>query len=437
MPTGYARAQMELLKTAWSEYRAISVQIQITSNNENIKTAHTALQKQYAMASGVLTDIIRNSENKSNIELPKIKLPEFYGKNTEWCTFVELFNKIVHCNNNINDAIKMQYLKTSLKGEAAKLVSHISPTAENYKTCYEILHNRYENKRELLGKLFDAILSLPKHKTENSAELRKIHDTANETILAIKNLGIDTSSWDPFINHILLGKLHHDTIKHYECQLINIKEVESFKEFLAYIESRCLAIQSAEYKTINVPFTVNHDLKEKNFKCFLCANEHSISKCQQFLKKEVKERSEIIKEKKLCVNCLGPHKFEECKSKFTCGICKKKHHSLLHFGRDIKANIATVEEEDGEVENKISISSNIASSGDTVMLATALVNVQSKTGENIIMKVLVDQGSQSSFITEEAYQTLQLNKNKCHAEVSGIGETKSIARHSVNLVMCP
>lgn len=37
----------------------------------------------------------------------------------------------------------------------------------------------------------------------------------------------------------MLGKLHRDTIKHYECQLKNIKETETLREFLAYNEARC------------------------------------------------------------------------------------------------------------------------------------------------------------------------------------------------------
>lgn len=142
----------------------------------------------------------------------------------------------------------MQYLKTCLKGDAAKLVNHIAPTADNYETCYQILQHRYDNKRELLCKLFDSLLFSGKYKTENSNDLRSLHDTTTETVMAIRNAGIDTSSWDPFINHFLLGKLHRDTIRHYECQLRNIRETETLKEFLGYIEARCLAIQSSEIK---------------------------------------------------------------------------------------------------------------------------------------------------------------------------------------------
>uniref|UniRef100_A0A1I7WK07 DUF1758 domain-containing protein n=1 Tax=Heterorhabditis bacteriophora TaxID=37862 RepID=A0A1I7WK07_HETBA len=36
-------------------------------------------------------------------------------------------------------------------------------------------------------------------------------------------------------------------------------------------------------------------------------------------------------ELKLCFNCLGDHSYKDCKSKKTCRICKKKHHTSLCF----------------------------------------------------------------------------------------------------------
>lgn len=273
---GYAKIQNKLLEAAWNDYRELSMNLQASANDQLIKNRYQMYQRRYAEAMGSLDYIIFNVSGKCNVELPKIKLPEFNGKNTEWRTFIELFDKIVHCNRSINNAIKMQYLKTCLKGDAAKLVNHIAPTAENYESCYEIIQRRYDNKRELLGKLFDSLLLLGKHKSENSGDLQSLHDIATETMMAIRNTGIDTTTWDPFVNHILLGKLHRDTIRHYECQLQNIKETETFQEFLSYIESRCLAIQSAEMKSFgtdqksNVQLNFQSNSKEKTINCVNC-----------------------------------------------------------------------------------------------------------------------------------------------------------------------
>lgn len=208
---GYIKAQLDLLRETWGTFR--ENYFAAKSRNASLDFNMQQIQCEYARATGKVNDMltgIGSSKSNENIQLPKIKIPDFYGKATEWRTYVELFNKIIHNNSSINDAIKMQYLKTSLKGEAAKLVAHLAPTGENYKSCYQLLDKRFNNKRELLGNMIDAILNFPKCKSENGEELRKLHDTANENILAIRNLDIDTANWDPLVIHILMQKLHKD-----------------------------------------------------------------------------------------------------------------------------------------------------------------------------------------------------------------------------------
>lgn len=439
---GYLKAQLEMLRESWNDYRTISFNLQSRGSSNAIRNNHRELQMKYTIALGRLNDLLANKN--SHIELPTIKIPDFNGKTTEWRSFIELFDRIVHNNESINDAVKMQYLKTSLKNEAAKLVAHIAPTADNYHSCYEILYQRYDNKREVLSKLFDSILNLNRHKSENSGDLRRLHDTVNESILAIRNLGIDTSTWDPFLNHILLHKLSKDTIKHYECQLANIRETESLKEFLTYVESRCLALQSAESKSDNNSNNSNNSSnsnyenskEQRSIKCLFCNEEHSLMKCQKFLKKETKERSEWVKNKRVCLNCFGNHKLNDCKSKFTCKICKRKHNSILHFeSSTIKANVAEVSEK--IVEQSVQMNSHFVSHNNTNMLASALVSVEAKNGELMAMRVLIDQGSQASFISENALQTLKLHRHKVHTEISGIAESTTDAKHTVILKMHP
>lgn len=152
---GYAKAQIESLKMVWSDFRQSSIEFLASNSSNAVKLEYTELQRSYTTAKGILNDKINQGNSKSNVELPALKIPKFHGKNTEWRTFIELFDRIVHNNNKINNAIKMQYLKTSLKHDAAKLVAHIAPTAENYVICYDILKNRFDNKRELLSNLFD------------------------------------------------------------------------------------------------------------------------------------------------------------------------------------------------------------------------------------------------------------------------------------------
>lgn len=56
-----------------------------------------------------------------------------------------------------------------------------------------------------------------------------------------------------------------------------------------------------------------------------------------------------------------------------------------------------------------------------VLLATAIVSVQSKVGIVHHLRALIDNGSQSSFITERAVQLLNLKKIPSKTQVYGLG----------------
>ncbi|KAL0882691.1 hypothetical protein ABMA27_001114 [Loxostege sticticalis] len=65
-----------------------------------------------------------------------------------------------------------------------------------------------------------------------------------------------------------------------------------------------------------------------------------------------------------------------------------------------------------------------------VLLATALVNVESITNNLQVVRALLDQGSQACFITESTVQLLRLKKKPVHGIISGLGENKSVSTKS-------
>lgn len=138
----------------WMEFRNTYRGIIVSSNKsfcDEIKFKEW--QDEYVTICGSLNDAVTSKNNKSNVSLERVKVPEFYGGATEWRMFKDLFDEYVHNNQSYSTATKMHYLKLSLRGDAAKLVGHISPNGNNYDTCYEMLLNRFENKREIVNKL--------------------------------------------------------------------------------------------------------------------------------------------------------------------------------------------------------------------------------------------------------------------------------------------
>lgn len=117
-----------------------------------------------------------------------------------------------------------------------------------------------------------------------------------------------------------------------------------------------------------------------------CHERHSIRICPLFLKLEIKDRMEGARQANLCLNCLGPgHKTIAYPSEHRCQTCGKKHHSLLHL--PIQPNPSTV--------TQTTILNSIVNStrSSQILLATAIVNVQSRGGIMHQLRALIDSGS--------------------------------------------
>ena len=76
------------------------------------------------------------------------------------------------------------------------------------------------------------------------------------------------------------------------------------------------------------------DLRKKP--CVFCSEIHAPWTCVNVT--NVKKRRDIIKEKRLCYNCLGTHKIAHCKSEKTCKNCGKRHNTSICFagGRTLR-----------------------------------------------------------------------------------------------------
>ena len=69
------------------------------------------------------------------------------------------------------------------------------------------------------------------------------------------------------------------------------------------------------------------DLSKKP--CIFCSEIHAPWICSNVT--NTRERKQIIKEKRVCFNCLGPHKIAHCKSDKNCKNCGKRHNTSICF----------------------------------------------------------------------------------------------------------
>ncbi|XP_029170330.1 uncharacterized protein LOC114940017 [Nylanderia fulva] len=145
--------------------------------------------------------------------------------------------------------------------------------------------------------------------------------------------------------------------------------------------------------------------------------------CGKFKEKTATARRQFVNDQNLCSNCLGRHQLSECSSKKTCTTCGSRHHSSLH---DAFCNAKTA------TTSHLAQGSHPASV--TVLLATARVRVLDGHGSWHSARALIDQGSESSIISERLVQRLRLPRMPAAVSVYGLGEKKTgVAKGKVQL----
>jgi len=181
------------LEGFWSEYDDVQTKLELRDEAESSHRAtfeeafyvlSARMREFLAIASPARATVMPSpspsnstvSEHFGHIKLPKLELPKFSGKYEEWFPFFDTFNALIHVNASLNNVQRLQYLKSSVTGDAAKIISALEISGANYEVAWNLLKERYDNKRIIVHSHVKAIMDLPSMTKENAVELRQIAD---------------------------------------------------------------------------------------------------------------------------------------------------------------------------------------------------------------------------------------------------------------------
>lgn len=433
--------------------------------------------------------INRISNRRSTPRMPELTLPKFSGDIKEWPLFIECFNSMIHNNLSLTDIDRVHYLIGCLSGSAISVCSGIPPTGDNYKIILKALTDKFEDQRILANSYIKELLKFKQSQVETYSSLNFFLEKFHPTVTALLQLNIADLA-DYFLAYLAFGKLSLDTQRLFEntrrkSSMPSYEEIINFVKEQAKICSRTDSTNKGNsYSSYKINSTIgNHKPKvshsfliQGNNKsiCVICKSDsHSIVGCSKFLEVSPEERYKFAKTHNLCLNCLSTHKIINCKSNYTCKICRLKHHTLLHFKSthnfsnsgskyDSKVAVGSSEQNSNSSINNFVIpaiaststnlnNSNIASSShsnevnrplvnccsisgnsqfslhSTVLLSTAIVHIFDDFGVKHDVCFLIDSCSQANFLTLDCCRRLKLNLSKFHSTISGIGSACSTA----------
>ena len=414
----------------------------------------------------------QESTTSVDVKLPQIQLPKFSGNYEEWQTFHDMFVSLIHTNKSLSAVQKLHYLKCSLYGEAEQLLKNLSTTDTNYEEGWKQLTRRYTNKRFNCNDVMKRLFGQRSLNSESANGIKQLVDTTSGCLKSLQNLEIDTNSWDAIINHLVLTKLDSESRKLWELQVSQSEseDLPTWNQLSKFLETRFRTLELLDGgRTTNKPphrdfsskqtppvkkvfhsTTVNEKKSASNNEkvCVMCEGAHSIHQCKQFEKQSPQERSEFVQSNGLCFNCLSSnHSVRFCRQPMCCRRCGRRHHMMLHYERGQNQEPVTPEStshiaektpgqnvhSSREPEKKVVAHFATENNESRVLLATAMIRVKASDGQSLVVRALIDQGSEVSFVTEETVQALGLKKSFVNGIVSGVGEGQTKTKSMVSV----
>lgn len=402
-----------------------------------------------ASTSAINPSQLINNQTVANVKLPTLNLPTFNGQYDRWLEFSDAFNSLIHTNNTISDVQKFYYLRSSLRDEAAIVIRAVEVSAANYHIAWQLLRERFENKRIIIHNHLKGLFELPCLVKESPILLRQLLDNVLRHLRSLQALGQETQYWDTLIIYLITSKLDSITRREWESSKF-ANDLPTMAEITTFLRTKCEILETLQVNKGN-PIKVEHFNSKPQKRqeiihpssnayftttntCVFCNGDHSIYNCTEFATLPVNSRSLEIKKLHLCINCLRKgHLIRDCRSTYNCRKCNRKHNTLLHIDHEPAGNTSLKEVNNQQVAGSsnpqeiLLSSTTIANhalnfSSSQILLSTALIEVRDFHGKIRESRVLLDSGSQSNFITDEMCQLLGLQKQRINSTVSSISQ---------------
>lgn len=409
------------------------------------------------------TDYSRSGKQIS-VKLPTIQIPKFSGSLNNWLEFRDTFTSLIHDNDEIDDVNKFHYLRTSLEGAAAVVISSIEFSASNYSIAWKLLCDRFDNKQLLIQHHVASLFNIQPITRESASNLKFIMDQFNKNIRALNSLGEPTKYWDTLLIHIMTHKLDSKTHREWEEHKgrLDIEKRVELQHFIEFMRIRTNLLDTIEFsRQIHQTGTTPNDKYSKvkalvtmgnkpssyirKDLCPKCSGEHQLNTCPEFLSLSNDARLQLLPTFKVCFNCFAKTHFANNCRKQGCRICKRKHSVLVHVTNKQKATVHGEHTDDVSVtpatdQNNLTLSASVSSAtvdvnrrcGD-VILSTALVKLYDSNNREHIGRAVLDSGSTSSLLSDKMFRLLNLPYNNIDLSVQGINNATTNINKMCNL----
>ncbi|XP_053686315.1 uncharacterized protein LOC128735856 [Sabethes cyaneus] len=463
--------RLEKLEDLWEKVNDVILEIEIhedyTAEDESYIQQRSEFGNDYYEVKSLLLDKIKQFDEQpsmnasvrvldttqqptiEHVRLPQIKLQTFDGNIDEWLSFRDLYTSLIHWKADLPDVEKFHYLKGCLAGEAKALIDPLSITRANYQIAWDTLTRRYNDSKVLKRRQVQALFKLPSLSKESATELQTLLEGFERVVQTLDQLIQPADYKDLLLLDILSTRLDGGTRRAWE-EYSSTRERDTVKDLCEFLQRRVHVLgvlpakptepkaeSSRQFRRTQNPTRYSHNVVQNAVgKCVACSESHLLYQCPAFRRLSVPARDKMVRTHSLCINCFKRgHRATECPSKYSCGMCKERHNTLVCFKSE---NNKAAREKPKDTTGSREASAQVASASTTpvssnvsgyrassVLLATAVVLVEDDEGRSIPARALLDSGSECNFMTEGLGQRIKIKRQRSDVSVFGIGETST------------
>lgn len=174
------------------------------------------------------------------------RVGKFNGDPHNWPAFRDMFVAEVHNRADIESVTKLSILKDACTDQAADTLGLWSHTNDSYVGAWSLLKERYEDQYSIKQSLVRQIYALPVLKEERYESLSHMVNMMESVIRQLKDMKVDTDSWDPILIHMIVTRLPRVTVDDWE-QRRTVTEEPKLRTLLTYLCGRARGRLQYEY----------------------------------------------------------------------------------------------------------------------------------------------------------------------------------------------
>ena len=401
------RCEVDTIETEIDESELVIAKI--ISCNQQIDKAAASSPSSAAVPSRVTPTV-----QPAKPRLPKLLLPKFKGDVKHWTAFWDSFQSAVHNNDDIPKVDKFNYLNSLLEGAAFKTIQGLTLSEANYDAAVSMLKERFGNPQQIISAHMEGLLKVANCTGDRPTSLRAVYDKIMVHIRGLEALGVTAEQYGSLLIPVIMTKFPSDIRLRIARE--TGREAWKIQPLLDMIKKEVEAREASEGAVVStnrpngpvprnppIPSASSLVTNSSNYKpkCVYCDDEHYSASCTKVT--SVTDRKGILLKTGRCFNCLKTrHKSRDCDSTRTCRHCHQRHHQSIcgHLSahpdpEKTSSNVTTSTATRAKVGKKV------------VLLQTAQVTAIGESTQ-LPVRVLLDSGSQLSYITTNLRERLRL-----------------------------